>query len=306
MGLAIYFFFILLVSSGADNTRVGCKTTKGDIEIEVYRDWAPLGADRFLELVRDSFFTGKTVTIDIYLFKSLSIDIALYRCVPKFLTQFGISDNPEKKHWHNAEIPDDLNLNLGIKKYYISFAGGGPNTRSTQIFIAFEDLDFLGKSPWETPFAKVVAGFDAVDNFYKGYGDMPPWGKGPEQGKVHNKGNAYIRSEFPLIDFINSCSIIEPDVKNSPPLHEDKSNKVLATQEIVKVTHEDNLRKEKEPISLRMDASEVALAEQPQDHDDEYLSRRAALAAVVLLLVAVAVLCCLYQYHSAPISSKSL
>lgn len=130
--------FLLYRSNGFQYPRVQCQTTKGPLVIEVYREWAPLGADRFLDLVKDNFFT----------------DIAFFRCVKRFLTQFGISDNPSKKHWHRKDILDDPNLNLGIKKNYVSYAGGGPNTRSTQLFIAFEDLDFLGKEPWETPFGK--------------------------------------------------------------------------------------------------------------------------------------------------------
>ena len=175
------------------NPIVQCFTTKGPLSIEVYRDWAPLGADRFLELVKDNFFT----------------DIAFFRCVNRFLTQFGISDNPEKKHWHRQSIKDDPNKGLGIKKHYVSFAGGGPNTRSSQIFIAFEDLDFLGKEPWETPFGKVIVGQDTLDNLYKEYGDIPPFGEGPDQQEIFREGNAYVREFFPHIDFIQSCSMLE-------------------------------------------------------------------------------------------------
>ena len=99
---------------------ISCETTKGDIELEIYHEWAPAGANRFIELVKDGFYQ----------------DIALFRCVPGFLTQFGISDKVEYQHWHDNTIPDDLNLGLGIKKHFLSFAGGGPNTRSTQLFIA--------------------------------------------------------------------------------------------------------------------------------------------------------------------------
>lgn len=136
----LWLFFLSALILGIDDTRplVLCKTTKGQIKIEVYPEWAPLGSRRFLDLVKDNFFT----------------DIALFRCVERFLVQFGISENPSKKHWHRDTIMDDPNLNLGIKKHYVSFAGGGPNTRSTQLFIAFEDLDFLGHEPWETPFGK--------------------------------------------------------------------------------------------------------------------------------------------------------
>lgn len=193
--------FLLSVNSEEDaivTNLIQCETTKGDIKIEIYRDWAPLGADRFVELVRDGFFQ----------------DIALFRCVKRFLTQFGISDKPQYKHWHGKEIPDDPNLHKGIKKNYLSFAGGGPNTRSTQMFIAFEDLDFLGFEPWETPFGKVIEGQGALDNFYKGYGDIPPFGKGPDQQKIHNRGNQYIRDNFPLTDFILGCRVLEDEVSN--------------------------------------------------------------------------------------------
>jgi cyclophilin family peptidyl-prolyl cis-trans isomerase len=140
----ILFVITLIISVIGDEdivtNYVRCTTTKGPIVLEIYRDWSPRGADRFIDLVNDGFFT----------------DIALYRCVDRFLTQFGISDNPAMKHWHNDEILDDKNLHKGIKRGYLSFAGGGKNTRSSQLFIAFEDLDFLGKEPWETPFGKGI------------------------------------------------------------------------------------------------------------------------------------------------------
>ncbi len=68
--------------------RVACQTTKGPLQLEIWREWAPRGADRFVELVRDGFFT----------------EIAFFRCVRGFLTQFGISDDPTKKHWHRGEL----------------------------------------------------------------------------------------------------------------------------------------------------------------------------------------------------------
>lgn len=187
------------------SARVSCETTKGPLVIEIYREWAPAGADRFLELVRDGFYS----------------DIALFRCVRDFLTQFGISDKPKYKHWHNKNIPDDPNLHIPIKKNMISYAGGGPNTRSTQLFIAFEDLAFLGKEPWETPFGAVVEGQQTLDSLYKDYGDIPPFGAGPDQQKLHNRGNSYIKTEFPNTDFILSCTEVMESVKRE--LTQDKS-----------------------------------------------------------------------------------
>lgn len=181
------------IDMGPPTARVSCETTKGNLLIDVHSDWAPLGAERFVALVKDGFYT----------------DIAFFRCVKKFLTQFGISVNPQMFHWHEDNIPDDPNLHMGIQKNYVSFAGGGPNTRSTQIFIAFEYLDWLGKEPWETPFGVVVEGQETLDALYKEYGDMPPFGKGPNPSKIHNRGNNYIHEEFPKIDFLQSCKVID-------------------------------------------------------------------------------------------------
>jgi cyclophilin family peptidyl-prolyl cis-trans isomerase len=191
--VVILSIFVPLAKASEGTVQVECKTTQGYIAMDIHRDWSPRGADRFLELVRDGFYT----------------DIALYRAVEGFLVQFGISDKPEYQHWHEDNIPDDKNLNLGIKKNYISFAGGGPNTRSTQLFIAFEDLDFLGKEPWETPFGVVWYGQETLDNIYKGYGEMVPFGNGPDQQEIYRQGNDYIRENFPLIDFIERCEVLD-------------------------------------------------------------------------------------------------
>lgn len=123
-----WFFLIRVITS-----------CEGLFVIEVIPEWAPIGAWHFLELVVDGFYT----------------DIAFFRCVKGFLTQFGISDKREKKHWHGMNIPDDPSQGRPIEKHVVSYAGGGPNTRSTQLFIAFEYLDFLGNEPWEVPFGKV-------------------------------------------------------------------------------------------------------------------------------------------------------
>lgn len=122
--------------------------------------------------------------------------------------------DPAKKHWHRKEIMDDpMPPNNKIKKYMLSYAGSGPNSRSTQLFIAFEDLDFLGKAPWEVPFGRVVDGFSVIDSLYKGYGDIPPYGGGPDQQKIHNRGTAYLEENFPKLDYLQSCRVIEAPVK---------------------------------------------------------------------------------------------
>jgi peptidyl-prolyl cis-trans isomerase A (cyclophilin A) len=168
---------------------VKCETTKGELLIHIYRDWAPLGADRFKLLVEIGFFR----------------DIGMFRTVKGFLSQFGISDKKIFKYWHVSRIKDDENKNLGIKKHYLSFAGAGPDTRSTQMFIALEDLNFLGKSPWETPFGEVVEGHDVLEQLYTGYGENP------KQQMIHVEGNEYLRREFPNLDYIQECYLVEEE-----------------------------------------------------------------------------------------------
>lgn len=305
-----YFIFFLITqlvnichsNSGIDS--VSCQTTKGPIKIEVYKEWAPLGAERFLDLVKDGFYS----------------DIALYRCVKGFLTQFGISDDPKMKHWHRKQIADDTNIHKGIHKHYVSFAGGGPNTRTTQIFIAFEELDFLGNSPWETPFGKVVEGGNVLDALYKGYGDIPPFGKGPDQGKLFNQGNSYIRENFPLIDFLVSCEMASglevantvristrKDEESQLPLQQQKQQQPQRTQELLQ---EEEPKYEIKPLILDVndkktfDEEEAHAAEKeivtnirrkiiPDDRESDY---HVALTAITLLGFALAILYTLSQY----------
>jgi hypothetical protein len=88
----------------------------------------------------------------------------------------------------------------------ISFAGSGPNSRTSQLFIAYDGAGNLGQSPWETPFGEVIEGMDNVRKLYS-YGDMPPWGKGPEQGPIRNRGSKYIEENFPLLDKFETCTV---------------------------------------------------------------------------------------------------
>lgn len=92
---------LVMTAESQEKSIVQCTTTKGPLLIEVNHAWSPLGAKRFMDLVRDGFYKN----------------IAFFRCVEKFLTQFGISENPAMKHWHNDQIKDDPNLHLGIAFY---------------------------------------------------------------------------------------------------------------------------------------------------------------------------------------------
>jgi len=167
-------------------------TTKGDFVVEVTRDWAPLGADRFYNLVKNHFFDGA----------------AFFRVLPGFVAQFGLSPRPEvSRVWATANIKDDPVKQSNLTGY-LTFATAGRNTRTTQLFINLGDnrnLDSMGFAP----FGKVVEGMDVVQQFYSGYGEGAPQGNGPDQGRLTNEGKPYLDKSFPLLDSIKVALIVE-------------------------------------------------------------------------------------------------
>ena len=167
-------------------------TSKGAFVIEVHRDWAPRGADRFYNLVKNGFFDNAR----------------FFRVIEGFMVQFGINGDPNIAGvWRNANIKDDP-VKESNRRGTITFATAGPNTRTTQVFINFGDnaaLDGQGFSP----FGKVVSGMEVVDSLYSGYGEGAPHGNGPDQGRVQSQGNAYLEQDFPKLDFIKTATIVE-------------------------------------------------------------------------------------------------
>ena len=166
-------------------------TTKGDVVIEVHRDWAPNGADRFYNLVKSGYFD----------------DTRFFRAVEGFMVQFGINGDPAvNKKWQEANIADDPTKQSN-KRGFVTFAQRGtPNTRSTQVFINYGDNARLDGT--FAPFAKVVTGMEIVDSFYKGYGEGAPMGLGPDQGLIQSQGNAYLDARFPKLDGTKHAEIV--------------------------------------------------------------------------------------------------
>lgn len=166
-------------------------TTKGKFTIEVTRSLAPLGADRFYNLVRSGYFK----------------DVTFFRVIPGFMCQFGIHGDPAvSAKWREANINDDP-VKGSNTRGTITFATAGPNTRTTQLFINFADntrLDGMGFSP----FGKVVEGMDVVDKINGEYGEGAPRGAGPDQQRIQMQGNEYLKKDFPNLDHINSASIL--------------------------------------------------------------------------------------------------
>jgi peptidyl-prolyl cis-trans isomerase A (cyclophilin A) len=165
-------------------------TSKGLFVITVHRDWAPNGADRFYNLVKNGFYD----------------EVRFFRVIDGFMAQFGIHGNPAvATAWRGAQIKDDP-VKQSNKRGFVVFATAGPNTRTTQLFINFGDNNALDKQGF-APFGEVTKGMDVVDKIYNGYGEGAPRGKGPDQGRVQAEGNAYLAKDFPKLDYIKTATI---------------------------------------------------------------------------------------------------
>src|SRR3989475_1029675 len=159
-------------------------TSKGAFVVEVHRAWAPLGADRFYNLVKNGFFDNTR----------------FFRVVPNFMVQFGLNGDPTVQSvWRAANLKDDPGKESN-KKGYVTFATAGPNTRTTQVFINFKDNGFLDSQGF-APFGQVVSGMDVVEKITSQYGESP------NQGRIQAEGNAYLTKEFPKLDFIKKATI---------------------------------------------------------------------------------------------------
>ena len=171
--------------------KVNFDTSKGSIVVTVHRDWAPNGADRLYNLVKAGFYD----------------DVRFFRVIPNFMAQFGIHGNPAvMSAWRSAQIKDDPVKGSNTRGMVV-FATAGPNTRTTQLFINFKDNSSLDKQGF-APFGEVTKGMDVVDKIYDGYGEGAPRGKGPEQGRIQNEGNAYLMKDFPKLDYIKTATIV--------------------------------------------------------------------------------------------------
>jgi peptidyl-prolyl cis-trans isomerase A (cyclophilin A) len=171
--------------------KVRFDTSKGSFVIQVNRAWAPHGADRFYNLVKNGFYDN----------------VRFFRVITGFMVQFGVNGDPAlSAHWRGANIPDDP-VKASNKRGMITFATAGPNTRTTQVFINFADNSSLDGQGF-APFGQVVSGMKVVDALNAEYGEGAPRGRGPDQGRLQREGNAYLAKSYSRMDYVKKASIV--------------------------------------------------------------------------------------------------
>jgi peptidyl-prolyl cis-trans isomerase A (cyclophilin A) len=182
-----------LQGTAPETYRARFETNEGDFVVEVHREWAPHGADRFYNLVSHGYYDG----------------VRFFRVIDGFMAQFGIPGDPQvAAQVRNLRIPDDPVVE-GNTRGRLTFAMAGPDTRTSQVFINFVDNSRLDSSGFAA-FGEVVEGMDVVDSLYSDYGEGPPRGNGPNQARIQTEGNAYLESDFPELDYVERATIIEP------------------------------------------------------------------------------------------------
>ena len=168
------------------------ETNKGDFIVEVHREWAPNGADRFYNLVKNSYYD----------------EVRFFRVLSGFMAQFGIHGDPRVSAiWRDERIQDDP-VKESNTRGFITYATAGPNTRTTQLFINYGNNVGLDRQGF-APFGRVVTGMEVVDQLYAEYGEGAPHGAGPNQARLQREGNAYLSSQFPKLDYIKKTTILE-------------------------------------------------------------------------------------------------
>ncbi len=182
-----------MAARAPDVFRAKFETSKGDFVIETHRDWAPHGADRFYNLVRNGYYDG----------------VRFFRVLDGFVAQFGMHGDPKLGFWNDETIPADPVRQSNLRGMVTYAMGASPSTRSVQLFINYGDnsrLDANGFAPFGTVLGN---GMTVVSKLYAGYGEGPPRGRGPDQARITEDGNAYLNRQFPKLDSVTRATIVK-------------------------------------------------------------------------------------------------
>ena len=191
---AILYYPDRLVETAPESFQARFETTAGDFIVDVTRSWAPMGADRFYNLVKNGYYDG----------------VYFYRVMSGFMAQFGMHGEPQVQvRWSSATIVDD-SVVASNTRGTVTYAKGGTDSRTTQLFINFGDNSRLDAQGF-APIGRVSEGMDVVDQIHSGYGDIEErGGNGPRAYNITSQGNAYLEENFPDLDHIISATLVDP------------------------------------------------------------------------------------------------
>jgi peptidyl-prolyl cis-trans isomerase A (cyclophilin A) len=169
-------------------------TTKGNFTVEVYRNWSPLGADRFYQLIKSGYYNNTIV----------------FRAIKDYLVQFGVSEDKQKNiFWQGKNLKDEPVVGSNTDST-ICFSRGAPNTRKTSIFInlrnnlSYDTIHSAGVKGF-VPFAKVISGMDVVRNLFSDYGNNTM----KAADTIYFKGNVWMLKRFPGLDMIKEARLLK-------------------------------------------------------------------------------------------------
>jgi cyclophilin family peptidyl-prolyl cis-trans isomerase len=171
-------------AAAPDSFRVTLETTRGPVVVDVHRAWAPLGAQRFHQLVG----------------RGLLDDNGFYRVVPKFIVQFGAMPDPKvNAHWDSLKFADEPRVQKN-ERGTLAFAQDGKNSRTHQLFVNLSDNPHLDRDGF-VPIGRVVSGMELIDSIYSGYREKP------EYNLIATLGNNYLQRMFPKLDYVRTARL---------------------------------------------------------------------------------------------------
>jgi peptidyl-prolyl cis-trans isomerase A (cyclophilin A) len=176
-----------LTERAPDQFRARFDTSQGEIVIAVEREWAPLAADRFYNLVKNGFYD----------------DSRFFRVLSGFMAQFGLHADPAvQSAWRTANLKDEPVKKSNTRGFVTFTRESSPNSSYTMIFINYKDNSYLDADGF-APFGEVVSGMDVADRLYSGYGRQNV----PDQRRIMRDGNTYLLAEYPMLDFVKTARI---------------------------------------------------------------------------------------------------
>lgn len=175
-------------------------TSKGEVVIEVCRDWAPLGADRFVNLVRYGYYD----------------EARFFRVTAGRWVQFGVTGDPAvASAWRSATFPDDP-FRASNLRGTVAFAFAVPNGRTTQVFVNLRDNSPTHDSEPFVPFGRVIDGMEVFDRLNGEHGEGPGGIRAGGQDAFFDGGNAWLDARFPRLDFIRRATVETGDARRTP------------------------------------------------------------------------------------------